>query len=169
MNWYLEVLKKYTVFTGRASRTEYWMYSLVNVIIGFVLMFLGLDMVLWIYTLAVLLPGLGVAIRRLHDTGKSGWWLLIGFIPLIGVIVLIVFLVTDSQQGDNQYGSNPKGVILSNQTSAEPVVAAAAVASEPVAPQTAEEKPQEEVVINDIPTATPDEIVVAPETLEEKN
>lgn len=158
MNWYLEVLKKYTVFTGRASRTEYWMYSLMNVIIGLILMFLGLDMILWIYTLAVLLPGLGVAIRRLHDIGKSGWWLLIGFIPLIGFIVLIVFLVTDSQQGDNQYGSNPKGVILSNQTSAEPVT-----------PQTVEEKPQEEVVINDIPTTTPDEIVVAPETLEEKN
>lgn len=61
-----------------------------------------------LYSLAVLIPGLAVAIRRLHDTGKSGWWLLLSFIPLVGAIVLIVFLVQDSQHGTNQYGPNPK-------------------------------------------------------------
>jgi len=113
MNWYLEVLKKYTVFTGRARRTEYWMFVLINILISIAIGvvegligspgYLGL-----IYSLAVLLPSIGVSIRRLHDTSKSGWWLLIGLIPLVGMIVLIVFMATDSTPGDNQYGPNPK-------------------------------------------------------------
>jgi uncharacterized membrane protein YhaH (DUF805 family) len=61
-----------------------------------------------IYGLAVLIPGLAVAVRRLHDTGRSGWWLLIGLVPLIGAIVLIVFMATDGEPGDNAYGPNPK-------------------------------------------------------------
>ena len=59
-------------------------------------------------TLAVLIPGLTVAVRRLHDTERSGWWLLIGFVPVVGIIVLLVFLVQDSKPGANQYGNNPK-------------------------------------------------------------
>ena len=107
-NWYVEVLKKYAVFEGRARREEFWMFALVNFIISVVLHlispFLG-----GIYNLAVLLPSLGVGARRLHDTGRSGWLLLIGLIPLIGIIVLIVFWVQDSQPGANAHGPNPKG------------------------------------------------------------
>ena len=106
-NWYVEVLKKYAVFDGRAGREEFWMFTLVNFIISLVLHlisgFLG-----GIYNLAVLLPSLGVGARRLHDTGRSGWWLLVGLIPIIGLIVLIVFFVQDSQAGSNEHGPNPK-------------------------------------------------------------
>ncbi len=113
MNWYLEVLKKYTVFTGRSRRQEYWMFFLVNVIILFVLQFidrlLGMPGILGsIYGLAVLLPGIGVSIRRLHDTDRSGWMLLLALIPLVGAIILIVFLATDGTAGSNKFGENPK-------------------------------------------------------------
>jgi uncharacterized membrane protein YhaH (DUF805 family) len=107
MNWYLDVLKKYAVFDGRARRQEFWMFALINFVISLILN-LVLGMVGLIYTLAVFLPSIGVGIRRLHDTGRSGWWLLIGLIPVVGFIVLLVFFVQDSQPGDNQYGSNPK-------------------------------------------------------------
>lgn len=113
MNWYIEVLKKYTVFDGRAHRTEYWMFVLFNVIITIVLglidRLVGISGVLsGIYGLAVLIPGIAVGIRRLHDTNRSGWWLLISLVPVIGTIVLIVFMVQDSQPDTNQYGPNPK-------------------------------------------------------------
>lgn len=113
MNWYIEVLKKYAVFDGRAHRSEYWMFVLFNVIITIVLglidRLLGISGVLsGIYGLAVLIPGIAVSIRRLHDTNRSGWWLLISLVPVIGTIVLIVFMVQDSQPGTNQYGPNPK-------------------------------------------------------------
>jgi uncharacterized membrane protein YhaH (DUF805 family) len=113
MHWYLEVLKKYAVFTGRARRIEYWMFFLINIIvailIGVIEGIVGSPGVLGaIYSLAVLLPAIGVSIRRLHDTDRTGWWLLIGLIPLIGAIVLIVFMVLDSQEGENQYGPSPK-------------------------------------------------------------
>jgi len=117
MDWYLGVLKKYTEFTGRARRKEYWMFVLFNIIISVVLSIIdrvignpemGLGILGTLYALAVLLPSLAVGVRRLHDTGRSGWWLLIGLIPCIGFIVLIIFTVQDSQPGDNQYGPNPK-------------------------------------------------------------
>jgi len=113
MNYYIEVIKKYTVFTGRARRAEYWMFFLFNFIIAFVLGIIEgiLEMpgVLGvIYMLAVLIPGIAVSIRRLHDTDKSGWWILIGLIPLIGSIVLLIFMVSDSTPGENQFGANPK-------------------------------------------------------------
>ena len=113
MNWYLDVLKKYAVFDGRARRKEYWMFFLFNIIIAFVLGIIegivgGPGVIGAIYGLAVLLPGIAVGVRRLHDTSRSGWWLLIGLVPIIGAIVLIVFFVQDSQPGDNQYGPNPK-------------------------------------------------------------
>jgi len=113
MEWYLAVLKKYAVFSGRARRKEYWFFVLFSVIISLVLGvvdgFAGLGGVLGgLYALAVLIPSIAVGVRRLHDTGRSGWWLLIGFIPLIGLIVLIVFMVGDSESGSNQYGVNPK-------------------------------------------------------------
>ncbi len=115
MNWYLAVLKNYAGFSGRARRTEYWMFFLINFIIVAVLDLIGLAVKLstilgGIYGLAVLVPALAVGVRRLHDTGRSGWWLLIGLIPVVGTIILIVFMATDGQPGDNQYGSNPKQV-----------------------------------------------------------
>jgi uncharacterized membrane protein YhaH (DUF805 family) len=119
MNWYLDVLKKYAVFSGRARRKEYWMFVLFNLIIAIVLGIVdsmmgtvteqGIGLLGGLYSLAVLLPGIGVGIRRLHDTDRSGWWLLIGLIPLIGLIVLIVFFVQDSTPGENRFGPNPKG------------------------------------------------------------
>lgn len=113
MNWYLDVLKKYVVFSGRARRKEFWMFVLINflVTIGIAIIegIIGTGgLVGALYGLAVLLPTLAVAVRRLHDTNRSGWWLLIGLIPLIGIIVLIVFYVQDSDPGDNAYGPNPK-------------------------------------------------------------
>jgi uncharacterized membrane protein YhaH (DUF805 family) len=120
MNWYLMVLKKYAQFSGRSRRKELWMFALFNMLICFVLEILGIILrenalgkiilgLLFIYALATLIPGLAVAIRRLHDTGKSGWWLLICIVPFVGPIILLVFYVLDSQPGANQYGPNPKG------------------------------------------------------------
>ncbi len=113
MNWYFEVLKKYIVFSGRASRKEYWMFFLFNIIIVFVLGFIegligNFGIVGILYSLAVLLPSLAVSVRRLHDTDRSGWWLLVALVPLIGSIALLVFMVQDSTTGRNQYGANPK-------------------------------------------------------------
>ncbi|MGH3381178.1 MAG: DUF805 domain-containing protein [Actinoallomurus sp.] len=115
MNWYLAVLKNYANFDGRARRTEYWMFFLINLIIAVVLNVIGVAVKAAafagdIYALALLIPSIAVGVRRLHDTGRSGWWLLIGLIPLVGTIVLIVFLATEGQQGDNAYGPDPKQV-----------------------------------------------------------
>ena len=119
MNWYLEVLRKYAVFGGRARRTEYWMFALGNVVVSMLLAFVdrslgmsvsyGVGTLSSLYALAVLIPSLAVSIRRLHDTGRSGWWWLISLVPFIGVIVLLIFAAQDSQPGDNKYGANPKG------------------------------------------------------------
>lgn len=115
MEWYLKVIKNYVGFSGRARRTELWMFVLFNlvisVVLGFVDNMLGTTYMLQgIYALAVLLPALAVQVRRLHDTGRTGWWILLSLIPVIGTIVLIVFYCLDSEPGDNQYGPNPKGV-----------------------------------------------------------
>lgn len=112
MNWYVQVLKRYADFSGRAHRTEFWMFTLVNLVIILILSlldsFIGVGLLGGIYSLAVLIPSLAVSVRRLHDTDRSGWWLLIGFIPVIGFIVLLVFVVQDSDVGDNRFGPNPK-------------------------------------------------------------
>ncbi|MFC1415682.1 DUF805 domain-containing protein [Streptacidiphilus cavernicola] len=112
MNWYVDVLKNYVGFSGRARRQEYWMFFLFNVIAYIVLAIIdaviGSSILGIIYGLAVLLPSLAVAARRLHDTGRSGWWILIGIVPLVGWIILIVFLATEGQPNDNQFGPSPK-------------------------------------------------------------
>ncbi|SFL93152.1 DUF805 domain-containing protein [Salibacterium qingdaonense] len=113
MHWYAKVLSNYAVFRGRARRTEYWMFTLINFLIALILTgieaMMAIPAVLTsIYGLAVLLPSLGVLIRRLHDTGRTGWWFLIQLIPFIGSIVLLVFMCLDSQEGTNEYGPNPK-------------------------------------------------------------
>ena len=107
MEHFIGALKKYADFTGRARRQEYWMFILVYMIINIVLSFLGLDIVSGIVGLGLLIPSLSIAARRLHDTGRSGWWQLIVLIPLIGLIVLIIFLAQDSND-ENDYGANPK-------------------------------------------------------------
>lgn len=119
MGWYLAVIKDYAVFDGRAGRSEYWMFFLINLLIAIALavldgvigtldMFAGIGLLGLLYALAVLLPSIGVAIRRLHDTGRSGWWLLVGFIPLVGGIILLVLLVLKGTDGDNAYGPPPR-------------------------------------------------------------
>ena len=115
MDWYMAALRKYTVFTGRSRRREYWMFVLVNALISLALSGIGrlVPAVAWVgylYSLAVLIPSIAVGVRRLHDTGRTGWWLLITLVPVVGFIVLIVFTVQDSQPGDNKYGPNPKAV-----------------------------------------------------------
>lgn len=107
--WKRVVLERYALFTGRSDRAEFWWYFLAGVIIGIVFNILivisNVFYVLYIiYGLAVLIPGLAVAIRRLHDTDKSGWWLLIGLVPIVGIIVLIVFWATEGTRGPNKYG-----------------------------------------------------------------
>ena len=116
MEYWLNCWKKYAVFSGRARRKEYWMFALFNVLIslaiGIVLAIVGAvqaaSVIQGLYQLAILIPGLAVCARRLHDIGKSGWWMLIALIPLVGFIVLLVFLCTDSQPDENDYGPNPK-------------------------------------------------------------
>lgn len=119
MQWYTEVLKKYVVFSGRARRKEYWMFTLFNVIISIILGIAdsilgtsndqGSGLLGGIYSLAVLLPSIAVTVRRLHDTNRSGWWALLLLLPIIGWIVLIVFAAMEGNPGDNQYGPDPKG------------------------------------------------------------
>ena len=125
MEWYLKVMKEnYSNFSGRARRKEYWMFVLFVYIVLIIAVFLdgalglcfdmGYGVVSpygWITVLAYLLhfiPSFGVAVRRLHDVGKSGWFLLISFIPIIGGIWLLILLCTDGDVADNAYGSNSK-------------------------------------------------------------
>jgi uncharacterized membrane protein YhaH (DUF805 family) len=123
MNYYLDVLRNYAGFSGRARRKEYWMFVLFNMIFAIAAMILdnvlgttisqaGIALpygyIYILYALATLIPSLAVGVRRLHDVGKSGWFLLICLIPIIGAIWLLVLLVTDSQPGENKWGPNPK-------------------------------------------------------------
>lgn len=112
MDWYLKVLKNYVGFSGRARRKEYWMFTLFHllVLIGLVIIdsltgtfdaASGWGLLSGIYTLAVLIPGIAVSVRRLHDRDKSGWWLLLLLIPLIGAIVIVVWTVMEGESGDN--------------------------------------------------------------------
>lgn len=133
MNEYLNVVRNhYADFRGRARRREYWMFALINGIVSVILQLpyqmqifsaasngldpvpTGLGLVSLVltalYGLALFLPSLAVTIRRLHDTGRSGWWVLISLIPLLGGVVLLIFLVLDSQPGPNKWGPNPKGM-----------------------------------------------------------
>ncbi|MEU6578814.1 DUF805 domain-containing protein [Streptomyces sp. NPDC046805] len=107
MSWFVEALKKYAVFSGRARRKEYWMFSLFSVIIYAVLLAVAygakLPLVM-IIVLALVLPGWAVTVRRLHDTGRSGWWILLSWVPFL----MLVFMCMDSEPGANKYGPNPK-------------------------------------------------------------
>lgn len=119
MNWYIEVLKKYAVFNGRARRKEYWFFVLFSTLISIALSVADLMMgnldpqtgygfLSGIYTLLVIIPTIAVSVRRLHDTNRSGWWFFIILIPLIGAIALLVFFASDSKSDENEYGISPK-------------------------------------------------------------
>ena len=118
MEWYLKVINSYFDFSGRSRRMEYWMFILINSIISvFCILLDSMLGTVWSigygpiyigYGLAVFIPGLAVAIRRLHDIGKSGWYYLLVIIPIIGPIWLIILFVTEGEQGENKYGPNPK-------------------------------------------------------------
>ena len=113
MDWFIDcITKNYVNFSGRARRKEYWMFNLFNIIVCFVVILLDSLLefnyvLILIYVLAILLPSYAVTVRRLHDTGKSGWWLLLMFVPF-GNIILLIFCLIDSTPGPNQYGENPK-------------------------------------------------------------
>jgi uncharacterized membrane protein YhaH (DUF805 family) len=119
MQWYLDVLKKYAVFGGRAQRKEYWFFVLFNIIFSLVLSMVdgltgtfnaesGYGLLSGLYTLAVAIPGIAVSVRRLHDTGRTGWWFFILLIPVIGAIIFLVFMCFDGDENDNEHGPNPK-------------------------------------------------------------
>ena len=120
MNWYIKVIKQYADFKGRARRREYWMFALFNIIVIMALLLVAgmigsatdsvelVSIPIMIYYVAIILPSIAVAVRRLHDINKSGWYYLVSLIPLIGGIWLLVLLCTEGDRGDNQYGSNPK-------------------------------------------------------------
>ncbi|MFZ2207894.1 MAG: DUF805 domain-containing protein, partial [Porticoccaceae bacterium] len=113
MKWYLDVLKKYAVFTGRARRKEYWMFFLFNIIVAFVIGFVGgiLQELLHVnmafisvsYTLAIVIPSISVAVRRMHDTGHSGWWVIVP-------IANIIFLFVNGEPQENRFGPDPKAI-----------------------------------------------------------
>jgi uncharacterized membrane protein YhaH (DUF805 family) len=113
MDHYIAAWKRYADFTGRSRRKEYWYFVLINIIVSLVLGLIdgvlglgaaeGIGLLGGLYSLAVLLPSIAVGVRRLHDTGRSGWWLLLVLIPLVGPIILIVFLASGSQPGTNKY------------------------------------------------------------------
>ena len=120
MEWYLKVVRdNYANFNGRASRQEYWMFFLFNMIFAIVIMgidiILGLGFLNVIYSLVVMIPGIAVGIRRLHDIGKSGWMVLIVLIPCIGAFWLLYLMVQDSSPLDNEYGPSPKPKPVSNE------------------------------------------------------
>ncbi|MCL1139008.1 DUF805 domain-containing protein [Shewanella pneumatophori] len=107
MEHFIGPLKKYAEFSGRARRQEFWMFLLICFSIQFALTIVGLETISLLFSLALIVPNLSIGARRLHDTGRSGWWQLLLLIPLIGFIVLVVFWAQDSHDA-NSYGANPK-------------------------------------------------------------
>ena len=121
MSWFIAAVRKYAVFSGRARRKEFWYFVLFYIIFSLVLGFVDQATGIYyefgqaqfgvfglVYGLALLVPSLAVWVRRLHDRGRNGWWLLIGLIPLVGAIILLIFAVSDSEPGENRFGPNPK-------------------------------------------------------------
>ena len=107
MEWYIEVLMKYAELDGRARRQEYWMFVLINIGISVVLGMFS-NILGMLYALIVFIPSITVGVRRLHDTGRSGWWLLVGIIPAIGTLIVLILMALEGDAGRNEYGSDPK-------------------------------------------------------------
>jgi|ERR1700722_11313021 uncharacterized membrane protein YhaH (DUF805 family) len=126
MNYFLEALGKYAVFAGRSRRSEYWFFVLFSCLIAVALALAGLyvagvtggpptlaEYLVDLFSLLIFLPSLAVSVRRLHDVGMSGWWVLLNLVPF-GSLVVMGFSLQDSQSGDNKYGPNPKEVTASS-------------------------------------------------------
>ncbi len=108
MNYYIRVFKKYADFEGRDTRPQYWYFYLINLMVSIFLSFINTDVLVSLYALVILIPSLAVGVRRLHDIGKSGWWLLISLIPIVGWVWIIILLATKGEDKPNKYGSVPK-------------------------------------------------------------
>ncbi|MDG2332716.1 MAG: DUF805 domain-containing protein [Myxococcota bacterium] len=119
MDWYLQGLRRYADFAGRSRRKEYWYFGLFNCLFTVLIAFvdtlvgtysqgLGVGLLSGLYSLVIFIPSLSLLVRRLHDTGRSGWWVWIMLLPLIGLIVLLVFLLQDGESHENLYGADPK-------------------------------------------------------------
>lgn len=118
MEWFLKVIKSFS-FEGRARRKEYWIFVLVAVVAGIVLGFIdgmlgiysesaGIGLLSGIFAISILIQSIAVGVRRLHDTGRSGWWLLVNLVPFVGWIVVLVLMALEGKQDDNPYGPDPK-------------------------------------------------------------
>ncbi len=131
MHWFLDPIQKhYADFEGRVGRQEYWMFVLISVLIQVALDIVHLDMIGMLVSLGLLLPSLGLAARRLHDIGKSGWWLLLAFIPIVGWIILIVWLATKTDVAANEYGNPAVPKVVGGAPVDTPAAAAAPVAAD---------------------------------------
>jgi uncharacterized membrane protein YhaH (DUF805 family) len=118
MNWYIEAWKKYGVFSERTGRQGYWYFALFHILVYILLSIIAGVIggkiggsLLSLYTLAVTIPAWAATVRRLHDTNRSGWWILIALVPFIGAIVLLVFLAQESHAVENQYGPIPQAAL----------------------------------------------------------
>lgn len=120
MSWYLGVWKKYAVFEGRARRKEYWMFLLFHFLVSVVLAMVdgvlgvfskqaGMGLLTGLYALAAIVPCIALTVRRLHDTDRGGLWILMSFVPLVGGIVMLVFMLLEGTSGGNRFGPDPKG------------------------------------------------------------
>ena len=111
INWYVVVMKNYVGFSGRARLAEYWYFLLVNVIVAFLLGVVdgltGIGILSPLYSLVVLLPGIAVAIRRLHDIDYSGWYVLLGLVPVVGGLILLFLFTRPGTAGANRFGADP--------------------------------------------------------------
>jgi uncharacterized membrane protein YhaH (DUF805 family) len=119
VNYFLEALKNYVTFTGRATRQQYWMYILFYIVFYFIAVTLDINLgqfdkekmtgfISTVYTFGLLLPTIAILARRLHDIGRSSWWILLILIPVAGSLVILVFTLMDSQKGENEYGESLK-------------------------------------------------------------
>lgn len=119
MNWFMSVMKRPLEFSGRARREEYWHFlgfsilftvilSVLDGVLGLYSTSEDIGVLNGIFSLLILIPSLAVTARRLHDTDRSGWWMLLYFIPVLGFLVLLYFMVLDSDSGSNRFGNNPK-------------------------------------------------------------
>lgn len=122
MNYYFEALKKYAQFNGRARRKEYWIFYLANIAIemiiitiehltGLLIKTIDVGPIYILFGLIIFIPSYSVLVRRLHDTGRSGWWIFISLVPIAGPFILLGILLSDGKLGENKYGSNPKKLL----------------------------------------------------------
>lgn len=122
MNWFIKALKQYADFKGRARRKEFWLFILfyfifyvlavvLDNVLGITIDYMYVGPVTSMFSLVMIIPNLSVTVRRLHDIGKSGWFIFIGLIPVIGSIWLLVLMFKNSQSGTNEYGTNPKEIV----------------------------------------------------------